>query len=59
MSPPWPYSAVVLSERRSHPLAVFQLIRATVTRYLNRHLGRDLGFPHELLNVLRQQFHQA
>jgi len=50
--------AVELSECRGHPLAVVQADAGHRHQILHRHLCRDFALPHELLNRLRQQFHQ-
>lgn len=56
--PGFPRIAVVLSEGRCHPLAAFQADPRHRHQMLHRHLCRDFAFPHQLLNHLRQQFHQ-
>lgn len=56
--PGFPRVAVVLSECRGHPFAILQADAGHRHQILHRHLCRNFAFPHELLNRLRQQFHQ-
>jgi len=50
--------AVVLSENRRHPLAIFETLARHWHQELHGYLRRDLAFAHLLLDRFRQQFRQ-
>ena len=50
--------AVMLSEDRSHPLAIFEILARDWHQKLQSHLRHDLAFAHLLLDRFRQNFHQ-
>jgi hypothetical protein len=51
--------AVLLSEDRRHPLAIFQALACHRHQKLQRHLCRDLALAHLLLDRFRQDLHQC
>jgi len=56
--PGFPRLAVMLREGRGHPFAVIQTDAGHRHQILHRNLCRHFALAHELLNRLRQQFHQ-
>ena len=56
--PGLPGVAVMLGERRGHPLAVLQIDARHRHQILHRHVRGDFALAHLLLDGLRQKFHQ-
>lgn len=50
--------AVMLSEDRRHPLAIFQALACHRHQKLQRHLRQDFALAHLLLDRFRQNLHE-